>query len=360
MSTVRIKTTVRDGREESLSLDEQSFQMANHPTALSTEDFYHNTKKIEDVYYKEMEQLIKEKTGAAKVVVFNHQVRNQAKANASRDVGPYAASIHSDASAYQAESLFRSAISGQLGNAPKESMEPFRKGRFVFMNAWRNISEQPVQNHNLAVCDATSLVGGTDDAVPYDVYQPLFKSVGMFLAPRHALFHRWYYYSNLKKDEVVLFKQYDSDHSKSGRVCFHTSFSDPSAPPDTPDRESVEVRAMAFFPDHTPNTCPEFSDPNEEVASNLIQAVLYIQMWPFMGRIWFAGKSKTKAGREEILEELLKDKTGRIGCQDATEKEKILMKEAAIEQGFYTYVAQAAASLEKSGGWMVRFLSRLF
>jgi len=27
-----------------------------------------------------------------------------------------------------------------------------------------------------------------------------------------------------------------------------------------PDRESIEVRALLFFPDHTPNTLPEYKE----------------------------------------------------------------------------------------------------
>ena len=59
---------------------------------------------------------------------------------------------------------------------------------------------------------------------------------------------RRYYYSAMKKNEVILFKQWDSDPTLSGRITFHTAFSDPAAPPDAPTRQSIEVRAIAFFP----------------------------------------------------------------------------------------------------------------
>ena len=52
----------------------------------------------------------------------------------------------------------------------------------------------------------------------------------------------------MKKNEVILFKQWDSDPTLSGRITFHTAFSDPAAPPDAPTRQSIEVRAIAFFP----------------------------------------------------------------------------------------------------------------
>lgn len=37
-----------------------------------------------------------------------------------------------------------------------------------------------------------------------------------------------YYYPRMSRDEVVLFKQWDSDTSRCARAAFHSAFSDPS------------------------------------------------------------------------------------------------------------------------------------
>ena len=63
----------------------------------------------------------------------------------------------------------------------------------------------------------------------------------------------------MKKDECLLFKQWDSDTTQGGRMCFHTSFHDENAP-ESAARESIETRCLVFFPDHEPNTCPPLSD----------------------------------------------------------------------------------------------------
>ena len=68
--------------------------------------------------------------------------------------------------------------------------------------------------------------------------------------------HRWYYFPAMTRDEVVLHKQFDSDTTRTARNCFHTSCKDPAAPEDIPPRQSIELRAMVYFPDHRPNTCP--------------------------------------------------------------------------------------------------------
>ena len=59
---------------------------------------------------------------------------------------------------------------------------------------------------------------------------------------------RWYYFSNMRPDEVLVFKGYDFDPRRPARL-FHTAFDDPSAPPDAPPRASIEARAFAFFED---------------------------------------------------------------------------------------------------------------
>ena len=49
----------------------------------------------------------------------------------------------------------------------------------------------------------------------------------------------------------MLFMQFDSDPEAAARFCFHTAFNDPAVDPELPQRQSVEVRAIAFFPTPT-------------------------------------------------------------------------------------------------------------
>ena len=62
---------------------------------------------------------------------------------------------------------------------------------------------------------------------------------------RYRSAHRWWYFSNMAADDVLLFKFQDSDHSVTWR-CPHTAFHDTSLP-DAKVRESIEVRGVAFF-----------------------------------------------------------------------------------------------------------------
>ena len=59
--------------------------------------------------------------------------------------------------------------------------------------------------------------------------------------------HQWYYFPDMTPDEVIVFKVFDSDHSKGVPFTAHTAFDDPNTPIDARRRESVESRALVLF-----------------------------------------------------------------------------------------------------------------
>jgi len=59
--------------------------------------------------------------------------------------------------------------------------------------------------------------------------------------------HRWFYFPHMKKSEVLLFKQFDSDPAQTSRFTFHSAFTDASVRADLPPRQSVETRAVAII-----------------------------------------------------------------------------------------------------------------
>ena len=69
---------------------------------------------------------------------------------------PYAVAAHSDSSWHAGENAFlRSA-----GNAMDAK---FCKGRFVYINAWRNITTDTIENNYLVVSDEIYLVSPDDN-----------------------------------------------------------------------------------------------------------------------------------------------------------------------------------------------------
>ena len=62
------------GKEDAVSLDTTGFQFYNRPSKLKS---FTNEEEIRSIYYPECENLIKELTGASKVVLFDHSELSQ-------------------------------------------------------------------------------------------------------------------------------------------------------------------------------------------------------------------------------------------------------------------------------------------
>ena len=71
----------------------------------------------------------------------------------------------------------------------------------------------------------------------------------------------------MQLEEVLLFKQFESDTALPGRMAFHTNFVDPTVRPDAPERQSIECRAFLYFLDFEPNICTAL--PSDAVAKEV-------------------------------------------------------------------------------------------
>jgi hypothetical protein len=226
---------IRNARlAEHLSLDREGFQLFHYETAV--QDFYDRVE-VQDIYYPEIEQLLKKATGAEKVVVFDHQVRNiQLYKRGEKQARDYASTVHND---YTAKSGPRR-VRDHLG---AEEAEQRLQHRFAEINVWRAI-RGPVESSPLALCDALSIE--SKDFVPADlVYRDKVGEVYRFTYnPKH----RWFYFPRLERNEAILLKCYDSKEDGRARFSAHTAFDDPNSGPDAPPRESIEVRALVFWP----------------------------------------------------------------------------------------------------------------
>lgn len=200
------------------------------------EDFYQQ-EEVKSVYYPEVERLLKEATGAEKVVIFDHQVRNIALAKrGEKNAREYGKAVHNDYTAKSGPRRVRDHL-------PAEEAEERLQHRFAEINVWRAI-RGPIEATPLALCDARSIE--SRDFVPSDlVYRDKVGETYRFL---HNPNHRWFYFPRLERNEVILLKCYDSKEDGRARFTAHSAFEDPTSPPDAAPRESIEVRALVFWP----------------------------------------------------------------------------------------------------------------
>ena len=225
---IGIFTKIQNGRTINCTLKTNGFQLLSQRTALSTMEFYQNAQDlIQSLYYKEIETLIQKLTGAPIVRAFEHQIRcssDSAPESATESVGAAAHGAHCDFTLFSALRVYES----MLLSLPNQGMD-YKRGRFAVINVWRNISDsEPIRNYHLAVMDGQSVVA-PDDFIKYDfIPNDSNRIESYYLNAARASNHKWFYFPEMMKDEVLVFMQYDSDYQSSVRYTFHTAIYDPT------------------------------------------------------------------------------------------------------------------------------------
>jgi hypothetical protein len=228
--TVRIQ----DARDSAsaFGLDVEGFALARHASRLRDAD---DAEEVRAVYYPEMERLVLDATGAARVLVFDHNVRSGVKARAGvGGVSEPVRRVHND---YTAASALR-----RLEQLLPAEADALAQRRYAFINVWRPLFG-PVLDTPLAVCDARSIE--PSDLSRIELLYP--DRVGENYNFAYSDRHRWYYFSQMRADEVLLLKCMDSPAPGRARFTAHTAFDDKRAPLDARPRESIEIRTIAFY-----------------------------------------------------------------------------------------------------------------
>ena len=226
--------TIHDGRpaRARFHLDDAGFELADHPTRMR--DFY-DPAELANVYYPEMQRLIAEHSGAHRVHVFDHTLRTSDEADrAAKKIREPVRSVHNDYTHWSGPQRVRDLL-------PDEA-ESLLARRFAIIQVWRAINT-PIQRNPLAIIDARTIEPA--DLVPAERRFP--DRVGEIYQLKYNPAHRWTWFPLMRRDEALVFKVYDSEEDGRARWGGHTSFDDPKTRPDAPPRESIEIRAFAFF-----------------------------------------------------------------------------------------------------------------
>ena len=228
----RRQVEIRSGRAGTFSLDANGFTLVPHATQVV--DFL-DEKEIRATYYAEVAALIRQVSGAARVVVFDHTVRSGDEAEReARLLREPVLSAHNDYTEWSGPNRVREVL-------PDEA-DDLLKRRFAIIQAWRAIN-RPIQSNPLAIADALSVAPG--DLLVAERRYP--HRVGQTYRLKYNPAHRWFYFPEMRRDEALVFKVFDSETDGRARFTPHTSFEDPATPPGAPPRQSIEARALAFF-----------------------------------------------------------------------------------------------------------------
>jgi len=217
----------------SLDVDVQGFQIVSHHTAVR--DFWDEAQTIA-LGHPEVAELVKAVTGASRVVVFDHTLRRRDAGVSDRTPGQArqpARRVHVDQTVTSGPQRVRDVMG--------EQAEALLKGRAAIINVWRPIHHE-ARDWPLAFADARSV--SPDDLLPSDLIFPHRKGEIYGVAYNPA--QQWRFAPDLKPDEAILIKCWDSDTSVA-QFTPHTAFEDSTTPEGTPPRESIEFRTIAFF-----------------------------------------------------------------------------------------------------------------
>ena len=235
----RVKVEVNDARGRGADDAEREFGM--HPSGFDLLEFptrvqsFLDSDQIASVYEAEVEAFLKSVTGCQRVHIFDHTVRaSDPELRELKQVREPARLVHND---YTPSSGFVCLQENLDADAAT-----LAQGRFQIVNVWRPLVD-PVEDYPLALCDARSV----DPADLIDTERRAPNHVGQIQLAVHAATQRWFYYSEMRPPEVLLFKTFDSRDGGTTPCSIHSAIRLDHAAVDARPRESVETRAFVFY-----------------------------------------------------------------------------------------------------------------
>src|SRR4051812_11714374 len=229
---------VENGRDlkGELALEKQGFVLVDHPTKVRS---FFEQDELKGIYYPEVEQLTRDVSGASRVVIFDHTLRSGDESEREEKlIREPVLSAHNDYTEWSGPQRVREIMGDEA--------EGLLARRFAIIQVWRPVYQdpaQPLQSNPLALADSRS-VAPADLLVAERRYP---HRVGQTYRLKYNAQHRWFYFPEMRRNEAIVFKVYDSEKDGRARFTPHTSFDDPATPAGAPPRQSIEARALAFF-----------------------------------------------------------------------------------------------------------------
>jgi hypothetical protein len=224
--TVRIRNARTFGGP--LSFERNGFTLIRHHLDLDLQD----KAEVEQKYYPQAAQIIRDLTGASDVIVFLDLIRSEVRGGGLEPAN----NAHID--------FDEPSIHAWVRMQRPDDAERLLKKRILTINLWRGI--RPVESMPLAVCDAASVSRGDliRTVIGHKPGEEPSPFAGFNLAYNPA--QRWFYFPDMQPDELLAFKLFDSEMDRP-HLTAHTAFKDPESRPGAPPRLSHEVRTIAFI-----------------------------------------------------------------------------------------------------------------
>lgn len=253
--TTPVPVVMHDGRAAELpGWDVCGFELVPHHSTVTDWD---DEAGIARVHYAEMEALARRLTGCDFALVSGHIRRNPEEAARHPDLGPIRF-VHSDFAAsygdlirkrYQQPEQEPLALDA-LERAGVTANDVASARRLLILQFWRNTGPAKM-DLPIAFCDARTVPAEDLRVLPVVDYAGGgfdFEALAV-VAPDDPDRHRWYWFPEMRPDEVAAFRTFDSDRLAGDAPYWtpHSAFEDPDVPRGMPSRRSIELRATCFF-----------------------------------------------------------------------------------------------------------------
>ena len=218
------------------TIERKGFELLRSSTAVTD---LNSDEEVANAYYPEIEALLKKRFGASRVVIFDATRRSDSgtgAANPDGRRGP-AVRVHVDFTQKSGPQRLKDTIGEAEAKRLSES-----GARVIQVNVWRPI-KGPVLRSPLALADASSIA--KEELVATDQVFP--DRVGEIYHLAYSPGQRWYYASEMQRDEVLLIAGWDSTDPEGSRCAAHGAFQLTNQDPDSPPRESIEIRTFVII-----------------------------------------------------------------------------------------------------------------
>ena len=234
---------IRDARPLSTDLDREGFLLVRHVSTVADFDLIQEDPDVDQRYIDEMAALLAAVTGASRTFMLGGGKKRYGESATDK----LALLLNAKPARYPHADNTDASARGQVEmiDAFVDDLNLESYSRWALYNLWRAVTPPP-QDFPLAVCDARTVSTADEVTVTAFTKERIGDIVHDTTGYVFSGSHRWHYYPDMTRDEVIVFKAHDSDPRRSGRVP-HTAFTDPTCPPGVPTRASVEMRGLALF-----------------------------------------------------------------------------------------------------------------
>ncbi|WP_298336576.1 CmcJ/NvfI family oxidoreductase [uncultured Erythrobacter sp.] len=221
----KIKVTDLRGCNAHPQFDRDGIEFLGHVSAV--EDF-ESGESWKAIYDQELTDLLKARIGAKEVIVFDHTVRIDDPQASRRP----ARNVHNDYNEKGAEQRLIDLVG-------EDRAQEFKQAGYGFVNVWRPV-QNVIQSSPLGFIRPQSTKAG--DWMDIGLIYP--DRFGQILGVAANENHEWFYHSNMKPDEIVVFNIYDN---RSRPHLAHSALDLPSDKAAATPRKSIESRTLVRY-----------------------------------------------------------------------------------------------------------------